>query len=66
MATVYKILTPALRDEINTSIDSLMDELKTCDRNVLTEMQRESLLALKNLVRILPDGYLMPMKEGKK
>ena len=62
MATEYKILTPKLRTEINSSIDSLMDELKTCERNILTGMQYESLSALKKLVESLPDGYLMPFK----
>lgn len=62
----YKILTPKLREEINSSIDQLLDEVKTCEKNILTQMQFESLSALKTLIGRLPDGYLMPMKEGKK
>lgn len=62
----YKILTPKFRDEINSSIDQLLAEVKTCEKNVLTEMQYESLSALKTLIGRLPDGYLMPMKEDRR
>lgn len=64
--TVYKMLTPKLRVEITEGIDQLLDEVKTCEKNALTEMQFESLSALKTLIGQLPDGYPMPMKEGKK
>lgn len=64
--TVYKMLTPKLREEINEGIDQLLEEVKTCEKNVLTEMQFESLSALKTLIGLLPDGYPMPMKEEKK
>lgn len=63
--TVYKMLTPKLRREITEGIDQLLDEVKTCEKNALTEMQFESLSALKTLIGQLPDGYLMPMKEEK-
>lgn len=61
--TVYKMLTPKLRREIIEGIDQELEEVKTCEKNVLTEMQFESLSALKTLIGQLPDGYLMPMKE---
>ena len=64
--TVYKMLTPKLRREITEGIDQLLDEVKTCEKNALTEMQFESLSALKTLIGQLPDGYPMPMKEEKK
>lgn len=64
--TVYKILTPKLREEITEGIDQLLDEVKTCEKNVLTEMQFESLSALKTLIGQLPDGYPMPMKEDRR
>lgn len=64
--TEYKILTPKFREEINSSIDQLLEEVKTCEKNALTEMEFESLSALKTLIGQLPDGYLMPMKEGYK
>ncbi len=61
--TVYKMLTPKLRGEIIEGIDQQLEEIKTCEKNILTEMQFESLSALKTLIGQLPDGYLMPMKE---
>lgn len=64
--TVYKMLTPKLRGEINEGIDQLLDEVKTCEKNVLTRMQFESLSALKTLISQLPDGYPMPMKEERR
>lgn len=64
--TVYKILTPKLREEITTGIDELLDDIKTCEKNALTEMQYESLSALKTLIGQLPDGYPMPMKEDRR
>lgn len=63
--TVYKMLTPKLRREITEGIDQMLEEVKTCEKNVLTEMQFESLSALKTLIGQLPDGYPMPMKEEK-
>ena len=62
--TVYKMLTPKLRGEITEGIDQLLDEIKTCEKNALTQMQFESLSALKTLISQLPDGYPMTMKEG--
>lgn len=62
--TVYKMLTPKLRREIIEGIDQLLDEVKTCEKNALTQMQFENLSALKTLIGRLPDGYPMPMKEG--
>lgn len=64
--TVYKMLTPKLRGEINEGIDQLLDDIKTCEKNALTQMQFESLSALKTLIGQLPDGYPIPMKEGNR
>lgn len=64
--TVYKMLTPKLRGEITERIDQLLEDVKTCEKNALTQMQFESLSALKTLIGQLPDGYPMPMKEEKK
>lgn len=64
--TVYKMLTPKLRGEIIEGIDQLLDEVKTCEKNVLTQMQFESLSTLKTLIGQLPDGYPMPMKEERR
>ena len=64
--TVYKMLTPKLRGEIIEGIDQLLDEVKTCEKNVLTQMQFESLSTLKTLIGQLPAGYPMPMKEERR
>lgn len=63
--TAYKMLTPKFRREINESIDQQLDEIKTCEDNVLTRMVSESLSTLKTLIGQLPDGYPMPMKEER-
>lgn len=64
--TVYKMLTPKFRGEITEGIDQQLEEIKTCEKNILTEMEFESLSALKTLIGQLPDGYPMPMKEDRK
>lgn len=64
--TVYKILTPKLRREITEDLNLLLAEVSTCERNILTEMQYESISALKTLINQLPDGYPMPFNEGEK
>lgn len=60
--TFYKPLTPALRSEINKSIDININELMTCESNPLVDMQITAQMVAKNLINNLPDGYLMPMK----
>ena len=61
--TFYKPLTPDMRKKINDSISKNIAELKTCEPNALVNMQICSQIALKNFIRSLPDGYLMPMKK---
>ena len=63
--TVYKMLTPKLRREITEDLNLLLAEVSTCERNILTEMQYESISALKTLINQLPDGYPMPFSGGK-
>lgn len=58
--TFYKPLTPHLRDRINCSIDRNIEELKTCQSNALVNMQISGQVALKNLIKSLPDGYPIP------
>ena len=62
--TIYKMLTPKLRREITEGIDQMLVEVKTCEKNALTQMEFEELSALKTLIGKLPDGYPMPFKEG--
>lgn len=58
-----KPLTPALRNDINVSIENQISELKTCEENVFVNMQIYGLHALKDLINALPDGYPLPMKK---
>lgn len=64
--TEYKNLTPKVRAELDEGFDSLLKEIKSCEKNILTEMQYETVLAAKTLIHLLPDGYLLPLKEEKK
>ena len=64
--TNYKPLTPKFRSEILDSINSQVNELNTCQTNVFVSAQRVGLDALQNLIKALPDGYPIPLKEGDK
>lgn len=62
--TFYRPLTPELRNKINRSIDNNISELRTCERNPIVNIQITWNVALKNLIKNLPDGYPIPMKGG--
>ena len=62
----YKPLTPKLRNDILDSINSQVNELNTCQTNAFVSAQMAGLSALQNLIKALPDGYPMPVKEGDK
>ena len=62
----YKPLTPKFRSDILDSINSQVSELNTCQENVFVSVQRVGLDALQNLIKALPDGYPIPLKEGDK
>ena len=64
--TNYKPLTPKFRSEILDSINSQVNELNACQENVFVSVQRVGLDALQNLIKALPDGYPIPLKEGDK
>ena len=64
--TNYKPLTPKFRSEILDSINSQTNELNTCQANAFVSAQRVGLDALQNLIKALPDGYPIPLKEGDK
>ena len=64
--TNYKPLTPKLRNDILDSTNSQISELNTCQENVFVSVQRVGLDALQNLIKALPDGYPIPVKEGDK
>ena len=60
--TFYMPLTPELRNNINSSIDGNISELRTCKTNAFVIMQITANSALKNLINALPDGYPIPME----
>lgn len=62
----YKPLTPKFRSDILDSINSQVSELNACQENVFVSAQRVGLDALQNLIKALPDGYPIPLKEGDK
>lgn len=62
----YKPLTPKFRSDILDSINSQVSELNACQENVFVSVQRVGLDALQNLIKALPDGYPIPLKEGDK
>lgn len=64
--TNYKPLTPKFRSEILDSINSQVNELNTCQTNAFVSAQKAGLNALQNLIKALPDGYPMPLKEENK
>lgn len=63
--TFYKPLTPNLRADINSAIDTNILELKTCESNGLVNAQITAQTTLKNMINNLPDGFLMPMERRK-
>ena len=56
----YRPLTPAYRRQIQESIKRQIEELNTCSNNVLVSAQKAGLEALADLIKSLPDGYLIP------
>lgn len=64
--TFYKPLTPALRNDINRSINDNISELRTCRRNAFTNAKLIGYEALRNIIRALPDGYPLPVERIRK
>lgn len=62
----YKPLTPQFRSDILDGINSQVSELNTCQENAFVLAQKVGLNALQNLIKALPDGYPIPVKEGDK
>lgn len=61
--TIYKPLTPSLRQDINIGFDKQIADLQTCKPNALVNVQIEALRTYKRLINGLPDGYPMPFKD---
>ena len=58
--TFYKPLTPALRNEINASIEQNVSEMNTCKPTAYTSIYLTGYKALKTIINGLPDGYPIP------
>ena len=61
--TQYKRLTPQLRKGLIKKINNRISELQEREDDSLAKEQITELKATKNLIRDLPDGYPLPMKE---
>lgn len=59
----YKPLTPSFRTKIDDAFNRQIEELKTCEPNVLVMAQISALQAYKELIHGLPDGYPMPLRK---
>ena len=60
--TIYKPLTPSLRNDINASIDKNITELETCKSNAIVNYQINAQRIIKKVINRLPDGYLIPFE----
>ena len=58
--TIYKPLTPDMRNQINNSIENNIGELNMCKSNIYVNMQKAGYVALKNIINALPDVYPIP------
>ena len=47
--TIYKPLTPDMRNQINNSIENNIGELNMCKSNIYVNMQKAGYVALKNI-----------------
>lgn len=63
--TYFKPLTPELRGQILNGIDSNITELRTCKSNAYVNSQITALHALRAVVRGLPDGIAIPIKDER-
>lgn len=59
----YKRLTPKLRKGIIEKLNDKIDALKE-DGGYAAKLQVEDLKKTKEMIKGLPDGYPLPMKEG--
>lgn len=60
-----KPLTPALRRQIDESIDRQMMELNECQNTSYVSALRTGLKATKTLIHGLPDGFPIPIEKER-
>lgn len=60
-----KPLTPALRRQIDESIERQMTELSECQNTPYVSALRTGLNATKTLIHGLPDGFPIPIEKER-
>ena len=60
-----KPLTPALRKQIDESIERQLTELSECQNTVYVSAIRTGLIATKNLIHRLPDGFPISVEKER-
>lgn len=58
-----KPLTPALRKQIDESIERQLTELSECHNTAYVSALKTQLRATKTLIHGLPDGFPIPMEK---
>lgn len=64
--SIYKPLTPKFREDIRYEFNKQIDELRSCKQNDLVKFQIGVLIAERDLICSLPDGYPIPLKGEEK
>lgn len=63
--SIYKPLTPKFREDIRYGFNKQIDELRSCKQNELVKFQIGVLIAERDMICSLPDGYPIPMQDRK-
>ena len=63
--TVYKPMTPRLRDQIDDAYRKQMQELEECENTPYVMFLRNAYEIQKNFLQSIPDGYLLPFTEDR-
>ena len=64
--TVYKPMTPRLRDQIDEAYRKQMQELDECENTPYVLFLRNLYGIQRNFLKQLPDGYLIPFTDESK
>ena len=64
--TVYKPMTPRLRDQIDEAYRKQMAELDECENTPYVQFLKSLYGIQRNFLSQLPDGYLIPFTDESK
>ena len=64
--TVYKPMTPKLRNQIDDAYKKQMAELDECENTQYVQMLRNLYGVQMNFLQSLPDGYLIPFTDERR